>query len=176
MATTTDNSSMFSLATLTKEAAAVTPQPEEAPRTSLRGASFAPVLAAPVATEEHAPRVGGWVFVAAFVAFIAPVIGVVAFYETKTPHAATTTQTSTPTITETSERTIETTPTSTATQASPKDAPCTCMPPPPPPQRPRAIPTATATVTTVRHEAPKCCPGETEMQCAMRRSVGATCG
>jgi hypothetical protein len=45
-----------------------------------------------------------------------------------------------------------------------------CMPPP----RPKPI--ATTTATTVKREAPKCCAGENEMQCAMRRSVGATCG
>ena len=163
---------MFTLEMLTKQPPAAPAEPEEAPAVSLPNV-FVPVLAAPV-VEEKRPRVRGWVFVAAFVALVAPIVAVVATHETKTAtpkRVANVTTEAAGTITETSEKT-ESAPTARATQAAPNEAPCMCMPPP----RPKPIATATATVKPVKHEAPKCCPGESEMQCAMRRSVGATCG
>jgi hypothetical protein len=118
------------------------------------------------------------VFVAAFVVFIAPIVAVTA-YTTQAPAKPKPVPSAQPgTIKVTGPETVASaTPTTseTATQAARhEEAPCMCMPPPPP----KATATATATVKTVKHEAPKaqCCAGETEMQCAMRRSVGATCG
>ena len=133
---------------------------------------FSPVLAAPVVDEK--PRVSGWVFVAAFVAFISPIVAVTA-YMTERPAPKPAPPVKPSTITVTGPETVASvtpTATETATQATKEAAPCMCMPPP----RPKA--TATATATTVKREPPKpqCCAGETEMQCAMRRSVGATCG
>jgi len=163
---------MFTLEMLTKQAAPRAPEPEEAPAVSLPNV-FAPALAAPVAPEEKPARVRGWVFVAAFVAMIVPVVGVVAVYGTRTPapkRVATTTiaTTATPETIATTETTTTTTTTAT-TEARREEPSVHHMP------RKTNVTTA-ATATTVKHEAPKCCPGETEMQCAMRRSVGAACG
>lgn len=171
MATTTENSSMFSLEMLTKQAPPRPAEPEEAPAVSLPHA-FAPVLATPApVVEEKGVRVRGWVFVAAFVAFIAPVVGVVAVLETKAPAASHVERPSTTTVIETSTSTETSTTPSTTTSTSASTTPVHHTP------RTRPVTTTTtATVTTVKREAPKCCPGETEMQCAMRRSVGATCG
>jgi hypothetical protein len=176
MALTTENSAMFSLAMLTHEASRdvkdvprASDEPRDAPPSSLRDPLFAPVLAAPVAQEEKVGRVRGWVFVAAFVAMIAPVVAVTVF-ATRTPARAPVAKASAIEIAST-EASASASATATATIADAhNDAPCMCMPPP----RPKPIPTATTTV--VKRDAPKCCPGENEMQCAMRRSVGATCG
>ncbi|HEX4513810.1 MAG TPA: hypothetical protein VH054_09750 [Polyangiaceae bacterium] len=179
---------MFSLAMLTHEASRdvkdvprASDEPRDAPPSSLRDPLFAPVLAAPVAQEEKVGRVRGWVFVAAFVAMIAPVVAVTVF-ATRTPARAPVATASAIAITSAETKTSATEIASTEASASASatatatiadahnDAPCMCMPPP----RPKPIPTATTTV--VKRDAPKCCPGENEMQCAMRRSVGATCG
>jgi hypothetical protein len=112
--------------------------------------------------------------VAAFVAFISPIVAVTA-YMTERPAPKPVPPVKPSTITVTGPETVASVTPPTATQASTKDAPCMCMPPPRPTK-----PIATGTTATarhdVKHEAPKCCAGETEMQCAMRRSVGAACG
>jgi hypothetical protein len=176
MTDTTENSAMFSLGALVRSAPTVAAEPEEAPQTSLRDARFVPVLAAPVAVEP--PRVGAWVLAAGLVAMLAP-IAAMAFYVTRTSapvRASTTTATvtatatATPTATETVTATATVTTTVTATAA---DAP---RAEPHVHHAPRTTTITTATTTARPREAPKCCPGETEIACAMRRSVGAACG
>jgi hypothetical protein len=174
MATTTENSSMFTLEMLTKQAPPAAAEPEDTPAVSLPHV-FTPVLAAPVVVDEKPTRVTGWVFVAAVVAYIAPVVTVVAMVESARPAPTMVkarhveeviTTTTTATVVETSTNTIPSTPPSTSASTTPREQPNLH-------HTPR---TRTVTTTTVKNEAPKCCPGENEMQCAMRRSVGATCG
>jgi hypothetical protein len=170
METTTENSSMFTLEMLTKQAREVAAEPQkEAPASAHH--VFSPVLAAPV-VEEKTTRVSGWVFVAAFVAFIAPIIAVTAYTTTHAPTPKPVPSAQPGTIKVTGPETVASvTPSASATIAeAPKQEPnCMCMP------KAKPIPPAPRATATVKHEAPKCCAGESEMQCAMRRSVGATC-
>jgi len=144
---------------------------------SMTESMYPPVLATHVIEEK--PRVSGWVFVAAFVAFISPIVAVTAYMtQMPAPKPVPHSPPAKPgTIKVTGPETVASateTPSASASamvaERRKEEAPCTCMPPP----RPKVIPTPTA--THVKHEAPKCCAGETEMECAMRRSVGATCG
>ena len=170
-----ESSVMFSLAMLTQQAPAPTNAgPADDIAHLSAGDVFAPVLTAATATEPEARRsVGRWIAVGVgIVVALAMPVAVYAMRATAPVRIA-----STAASTITSTRVDAPIASTSASVESPITSASEHLASPPAP-RPRTIvvPTATASHVAKPPPPPKCCPGETDMECAMRRSVGQACG
>ncbi len=163
---------MFSLAMLTQQAPKPpAPTPVDDIAHISAGDVFAPLLTAPAVPEPaRAPSaVAGWVAGGA-IALVGAVVIPAVLIATRAP-AAIAKQPVTSTSTSADAPVPSTSVESPITSASEHLAS-----PPAPHGRTNAVPVVTASHVAKPPPPPKCCPGETDIECAMRRSVGKACG
>jgi predicted Zn finger-like uncharacterized protein len=167
-----ESSVMFSLAMLTQQATKPAPtSPVEDIAHLSAGDVFAPVLAAPPVTEPEVRRAGGrWIAVGVGVGLALAMPVAVYAMRSRAPSPVPMASTSTSTSTRVD--------TSIASRESPVASASEHLGSPPAPRtRTNVVAMATAShAVKVVPPPPKCCPGETDMECAMRRSVGKACG
>jgi predicted Zn finger-like uncharacterized protein len=170
-----DASVMFSLAMLTKEAPKPpAPTPVDDIAHISAGDVFAPLLTAPAPVEaERVPSRAGWIAAAAIGAVIAVAlpVGVVMTRRpvvTREAVAVASASASASTVTVTS-TIASTAPLGTTTAVASESLSA------PPAPRARASIAVATTAVRASPPPPKCCPGETDAQCEIRRSVGAAC-